>query len=237
MKTKHLAFACVLALAGCSPQGTDAGGKDAGADAPTVNAAAGAGGEERLYGEEKFSIVYRLSGQQEGAVTEYNRAWGRQRAEITDTVMRIAGRTMKTRTRAIYDGPNIATVNLDTGATTTTVNPMYDQLVGAMRGRTGVEMGKEMMVAMGGQATGERGTFAGQACEYWTVPSFGARSCVTPWGATVKQTTTFAGVTIDKEATAVRVGDGGPDEAFAYDASKATAGPDVEKAMKVLKGL
>ncbi len=231
MKTKHVAVLLLLVAMGCSPPAGAPGEKDA------AQTAAAAGGEERLYGQEKFTLVYKLTGQQSGSVTEHNRAWGRKRVEINDTVLTVAGMTQKTRTRVIYDRASIITVDPDTGAATTTVNPMYDQLIGAMRGRSGVEMGKEMMVAMGGQSTGEQGSFAGQACEYWTVAAVGARSCVTPWGATLKQTTTFAGVTMDREAIEVRIGDGGPDDAYAYDASKATAGPDLKKAMDVLKGL
>jgi hypothetical protein len=96
-----------------------------------------------------------------------------------------------------------------------------------MRGRTGVEFGKEIMTRAGGRPTGEKGSFAGQACDYWEIASLGSRSCVTPWGATLHVKTTFAGVATEQTATAVRLGDGGPDEAFAYDKSKVTEGPNL----------
>jgi hypothetical protein len=40
----------------------------------------------------------------------------------------------------------------------------------------------------------------------------------------------------DKKAIAIRMGDGGPDEAFAFDASKAKAAPNLNDIMRKMKG-
>jgi hypothetical protein len=233
---KFAAFAATAALFACSPQ-TD----DGAAKAPNeteVSAAAAvsdAGGGERFYGRERFTIVYAHSGRQTGTSTEHVRDWGRRRAEIADTTLSVSGVTQRTNTRAVYEGPKVTTIDLGTQAVTTMTNPFYDRIVAAMRGRDGVEVGREMMTQMGGRPTGERGNFAGQDCEYWEVAQLGSRSCVAPWGATLHIRSSMAGIVIEKTATQVLMGDGGPDAAFQYDASRATQAPNLQDVMDKMK--
>jgi hypothetical protein len=203
-----------------------------------VSAAEGApaGGEERFYGQEQFTIVYAHTGQQIGMSTEHVREWGRRRAEITDTRMSFAGVSQRTNTRAVFEGSRIATTNLDTQAVTTSTNPFYEPIVAGLRGRDAVEVGRTMMTAMGGRSTGERSTFGGLECEHYEIPRLGARQCVTSWGATLHLRTSLAGITMEKTATQVRMGDGGPDASFVYDASKATQVPNIQDIMNKMKG-
>lgn len=191
-----------------------------------------ADGKERFFGREKFTIVSTQSGAQTGDVTEYVRDWGRQRAEVTHSTVNVAGYTQAMNQKTVQDGASIATVNLDTGAVTTMENPMYDTIVAKMQGKSGLDFGKEIMTEMGGSATGEKGSFAGHDCEYWELPAVGAKTCVTAWGGTLHTNVNMGGMTFERKATEVRLGDGGPDDAFAYDASKATAAPDLSAIMK-----
>jgi cytochrome c5 len=215
---------------------------DAAADASSaasqgdVSADAAATGGERFYGRERFSILSDQTGSETGPVTEHVREWGRRRAEIKDTMLTMMGIERRTHQRVIYDGARIATVDLDTGAVTVTTNPMYDQVVAAMRGRTGVEFGEEIMTQMGGRRTGERATIADHECEYWELPQLGARNCVTAWGGTLHTSVSLGPVSFERRAREVRMGDGGPDAAFEYDASRATQAPSLDDVRRKMQG-
>lgn len=223
-------FALALAAIACSPPAGETSGD------PSASPSAAAADGERFYGQERFSIVMSHTGRQTGTTTTHVREWGRRRAEINDTSISVAGFTQQTRNRVIYEGPRVTTVDTATGAASAITNPLYDQVVAAMRGSDGVEFGQAIMTQMGARATGENGVFAGHECAYWEIPGLGTRTCVTPWGATLHLVTGMGGITIEQTATEVRIGDGGPDEAFAYDAASVTEGPDLGQLMDKMKG-
>lgn len=220
---RHWVIALALLCMACDQNRQTSGG----AGEPQATATGGGGTEERFYGQERFTIVMTHSGRQTGTTTMHVRDWGRRRAELNDTSISVAGYTQRVRNRVVYEGARVITVNLDNNTATAITNPLYDQVVAGMRGRTGVEFGREIMTQMGGRPTGERGSFAGHACEYWEAPSLGARTCVTQWGATLHLVSALGGVSVEQTATEVRVGDGGPDAAFAYDAASVTEGPNL----------
>ncbi|MDX2235020.1 MAG: hypothetical protein NW200_11045 [Hyphomonadaceae bacterium] len=226
MKRLFVTLGAIAALAACTPP---AGQDSASGTDPSLKAkaAGAAGGDERFFGEERFTIVMAHTGQQTGVSTLHVREWGRKRAEIKDLTINFAGMTQPMRERVINEGARIITIDPTSGAGSATDNPLYADVVEAMRGRDGVAFGAEIMTRMGGRRTGESGTFAGHACDYWEVAQLGTRSCVTPWGGTLRVSSALAGLTIEQTATEVRLGDGGPDDAFAYDPSKVTAAPDV----------
>ena len=247
-------IAITAALASCSKSGQEAKKNEASpapqADAMSPSAPAGdttmtaapgeqdapAAGEERFYGKKAFTIVYKQTGTETGDFTEHVREWGRKRAEIKKTTTSIAGMSHATATRTVFDGAKMVATDLNTGAVTVMTNPMYNDVVSRMQGKSGVEGGKEMMLAMGGKPTGETGSFAGASCDYWELAQLATRMCITTWGATVMQSAKMGPMTIDKIAVEVREGDGGPDDAFAYDAAKAAQAPDMGELMKGAKG-
>lgn len=94
------------------------------------------------------------------------RAFGRTRAEVNETILAVAGIKQKTSNRVIYEGARVTTIDTKTSAGTSSINPLYDEVVTGMRGRTGVEYGKEIMTRVGGRPTGDKGSFAGHACDY-----------------------------------------------------------------------
>jgi len=219
-----------LFCAACNQQSASEAGQS------QTAAGAAASADERFYGQERFTVVMSHTGRQTGTTTTHVRDWGRSRAELADTTISVAGMTQRTHNRVVYEGARVITINLDTNAATAITNPLYDQVIAGMRGRTGVEFGQEIMTQMGGRPTGERGAFAGHDCDYWELPSLGARTCVTPWGATLHLVSSFGGISLEQTATEVRIGDGGPDEAFAYDAAAVTEGPDLGAMMEKMKG-
>lgn len=193
-------------------------------------------GTERFYGQERFTLVGTQSGAESGTWTEHVREWGRTRAEILDMKMSVFGISRQNRSRVVYTGPEIATVDLQTGGVTLTTNPLYSQVVEGMQQYDSTEeFSKAMMEALGGRATGESGNFAGHACEYWEL-QLGSRSCVTSWGATLHNSTSLAGVTIERTVTEIRMDDGGPDDAFEFDASQAVRPPSLQDIRALMRG-
>ncbi len=219
---KRIAMMAAAAfLAACNP-----------ANSPTQAAASADG--PRFYGEENFTIEYEQTGNQSGSWVEHVRDWGNRRVEIKNLTMSVTVPGLPTQTqtqndRTIYDGDQIININQDTGATTVTTNPLYDNLVQSMGDSDGVEYGQMLMTQMGAQPTGETATVAGHECAYWALA--GTRTCITPWGASLRIETSMGPVSIVRTATAVRIGDGGPDSAFEYDAANATPGPNIDDIM------
>lgn len=194
-----------------------------------------ADGTERFYGKKAFTIVSKQTGMQSGDIVEHVRDWGRRSARITNTSMTMGGFTQTTRQRVIQNGAEIITVDDAAGTVTSMKNPIYDSVVAAMKGKSGIAFGKEIMTRMGARETGEKGSFAGQGCDYWELASAGTKTCVTEWGGTLHVLTNMAGMSIERTATEARLGDGGPDEAFAYDASNVTTAPDLSEIMQQIR--
>ena len=194
-----------------------------------------ADGTERFYGKKSFTIVSEQTGVEAGSVIEHVREWGRVRAEIKDTTMSVAGFSQDTKQRAIYEGSKIVTIDEATNAVVEAQNPMYDSVVARMKGKSGVDFGKEMMAQMGGVETDDTGRFANHNCDYWEIASLNSRTCITEWGGTLHSVVNMGGMSFEKTATEVRMNDGGPDSAFAYDASKATQAPNLQDIMKQMQ--
>ncbi len=139
---KRIAMMAAAAfLAGCNP-----------ANSPTQAAASADG--PRFYGEETFTIEYEQTGNQSGSWVEHVRDWGNRRVEIKNLTMSVTVPGLPTQTqtqndRTIYDGDQIININQDTGATTVTTNPLYDNLVQSMGDSDGVEYGQMLMTQMG----------------------------------------------------------------------------------------
>lgn len=191
-----------------------------------ASAASAAEGKERFYGKEKFSIVYTQTGAEAGDITEHVRDWGRTRAEITKTLTQMAGIKIDKDQRVVYERSQVTTIDNKTGSISTTRNALYDDVVAEMKGESGVDFGERIMRSMGGQKTGETGKFAGHPCIYYTLA--GIRTCVTDWGGTLHTVAAFGPIGYERTAIEVKVGDGGPDNAFAYDTSKAVATPTLD---------
>lgn len=195
-------------------------------------APAGAQDAPRFFGHEAFTIVSELSGSQTGTVTTHVRDWGRLRVEIRDAEMAVMGFTQPDRQRVIYDGAQIISIDQTTGAATITDNPIYDSLVQAMDGEDGVSFGRRAMVAMGGQPTGASDNIAGQSCEYWSVARMAGQTvCVTEEGLTLATSTAMGPISVTQTATEVRLGDGGPDDAFDYDPDAVSTMPNLQDIM------
>lgn len=163
------------------------------------------------------------SGAVTGTTTRYVRNWGRRQAIVNDMVMSAGGLTHSYRNRIVMEGARLITID-ETGTATGETLADYEENWADWRGRSAMERFEHQMPNIGMRRTGESDSFAGQACEYWEAPSIGMRDCVTSWGLSLYESDYLANVA-EEVATEVRMGDGGPDSAFAYDSSNVTESP------------
>lgn len=203
----------------------------------TPAAPAGGRPNAQFYDQEKFTVSYDVKGSPEsGSITEHVSDWGHKRVEIKDLTLSYAGIRQVTKQRVIYDRAEVVTVDLRTGAVTKIANPLYDKITASMRGKSGVEYGKEWATAMGASPTGKTGTYAGHSCDEWAIAQLGTTFCVTKGGITLYTATKMGPVSSTRTAKHVKIGDSGPAEAYAYDASKVQAVQNLQEIMKKARG-
>ncbi len=168
-----------------------------------------------FYGVEAFTIVSTQTGTESGTVTEYARSWGLERSEVFETSVQRGMRSIEKRERKVYRSGRVTTINARNGRSRSANAPFHGQVLEASQGRRPEDAGALIMAAVGGTATGETGRFAGHDCTYYENRAIGSTICVTDWGGTLHLRVRFLGADYERTATEVRLGDGGPDSAFA----------------------
>ncbi|MGF1462808.1 MAG: hypothetical protein ACFB2Z_06540, partial [Maricaulaceae bacterium] len=187
---------------------------------PTPASAAPADGgppERFYYGQPAFTLVNDQTGTEAGAVTEYARDWGRERAEVYDTTVRLGALPLPKRERKVFRSGRATTINEQNGRSRSATAPTDARILASSAGRSPEEAGALIMAAVGGRATGERGAFAGHGCEYYENPAIGARACVADWGGTLYLRVRLGGAEFERTVTEVRLGDPGSDAVYATD--------------------
>ena len=238
MKSRALLCAVLLAALHCGgsenggdthPLGeTERGGNPENPAASVAPPASSKTEMPKFFEIENFTVVRKLEGIQSGTVTEHIRDWGRQRAEIRDLTIGIAGFTQTQRTRAIHEGEWIVAIDLDRGTATRTRNPMFNAFTEVDDPR---EVAERLLDSFAGPETGETGSYAGEDCRIRKHPQLGQTSCISEHGFTLYTTNENLGVS--ETAVEVRRGDGGPDAAFEVPSGMEVAeGPDLEAIMK-----
>ena len=184
--------------------------------ASTVAEESGAAAEApgpRLFGHKNFTVVYSVAENPSVSRTEHIRDWGYRKSEILLGASRIH---MVSENGRIWvstsDFPGVFVKNDE--VTTGLIAHMDDQ--------PELSIGHRRMLLLGLSPTGRTGEFAGHACRYYRSPddfsSGKIEACTTDWGAMLysrAELAQYEAMTI--VASAVRIGDGGPDEAFAID--------------------
>jgi len=197
---------------------------------------------------EKGTVIHKLSGVQEGTVTEHWKDFGRARVEITDAHVKMLGVAVDTHQKSIIEGDLITTVDLDRNTVTQSRNPLYQAVVGHMDAKDAAASGTDLYRSMGGRETGETGTYAGETCRVWTIEEAGTRICVTDDGIVLMSQTDLGGKQVIRTAVEVHRGDPGPPDAYEVGiaakpdpgqvgagAPALGAGPSMEKLWKDLK--
>lgn len=166
-----------------------------------------------LFGEKTFTILYGSGDGSGVSKAEYVRDWGHQRAEVYEGP--------STRVRVVYADGRAWAIHPQTGQAFEREDQVTATFIAHINDDPGSSFGRRrMLIGMGAQPTGETGAFAGHACEYYEAtvpePSGSVRVCVADWGGLLYLKLIGPGE-IEQVATAVRLGDGGPDAAFELD--------------------
>lgn len=163
---------------------------------------------------ETGTVIHKLSGLQEGTVTEHWREFGKSRVEVTAARVKTPGGTVETHRKSIIDGDLVTTVDLDRNTVTRSRNPLYQAVVGRMAAKDAAASGNDLYRSMGGHETGETGTYAGETCRMWTIEEAATRMCVTDDGIVLMSQTDLDGQVVTRTAVEVHRGDPGPPDAY-----------------------
>lgn len=190
----------------------------------------------KLANIEKYTIVYEVSGELiQGTRTLHVRDWGKLTADFQDVKsVAIGFKRPMPSTRTINDFREERIITISDEAGTTTINPMPLFLKDVKKASSLANDSsrvEEMQKSFGGTPTGKNGAFADHGCAYWDYPQLLLSGCVTEWGGMIHSINSFDENGLEMTAVEVRLGDGGPNDAFAYDPSHATDMGEMRKQM------
>lgn len=153
----------------------------------------------KRYGIKKACIEYELSGTQTGKETLYIGDWGWLEAKYTQTQIEVMGFTQKTNTATFVEGTWIYTVDLDNKTGTKTENTMLK----ALQGQDIEEVGKRILIDMGGEKVGSETLLGDKVCEMWEVKNIGTKTWL--WkGIPLKTETNMMGMKMSSVATKIK---------------------------------
>jgi len=163
-----------------------------------ISIAQSQGSKMKRYGIKKACIEYTISGgMQNGAEVLYFDDWGSREAKYTKTKLQVAGISQETNTVTFLEGTWTYTVDLDKKTGTKMENPFLK----ALKGQDLQDLGKEMMIKMGGKKVGS-GKILGKPCEIWEIKSMGTKTWVWSW-ITLKTETNMMGMKMTTTATKI----------------------------------
>lgn len=181
-------------------------------------------------------VQFTLSGMQSGTETLWFDRHGMREAKLTQSVLTVAGHTVKTNRLTIFDNGTTITADLDRRTATKMPTPMFTDAVEAAKRQGGdmTDLGTAMIQRMGAVRTGT-GTVAGKTCDVWEIKSLGSKSWL--WnGITLRNDTNFAGQTMKTIATSVQENVTIPEDKFALPAGiTATEGANPLDALRRAK--
>jgi hypothetical protein len=152
----------------------------------------------KRYNLKQACIEYTVSGaMQNGTEVLYFDNWGAREAKYTKTTLKMAGMSQETNTVTFLEGAWTYTVDLDRQTGTKTENPFLKDI----EGDDPQEMGKEMMVKMGGKIIGTE-KILGKRCDIWEIKNMGVKTWVWNW-VTLKTETNMMGMEMTNVATKI----------------------------------
>jgi len=155
------------------------------------------------YVDKSGIIEYEVTGYQSGTETLYFDDYGVREAKYKDLTMEMFGVKQKTNQIEYLDGYMQYTINLDDNTGTKIENTMLKQMVESSEGNDLGELGKKMLVSMGGEKLGEE-QFLGKKCEVWQLLSMGTKVWI--WNyIPLKTEMDMMGMKITYKATNVQI--------------------------------
>ncbi len=187
--------------------------------------------------KEKSGIIEMIStGTMSGKETIYFDNWGWLEAKYTETTIKVAGFTQKTKQLTLLDGEWTYNIDLNTNKGTKMKTPLFDELNASAKskGNDLTDTGEEMMKQMGARKVG-KGVIAGKNCDIWEIKDMGTKTWVYN-GVGLKVETGFAGMKIVQEAKSAKFNVAIPAGKLKLPANATiTEGPDISDIMKGLR--
>ena len=147
-----------------------------------ANSEGSASSNLKRYGLKEAAIKYAIKGDMMSGTQElcFYR-YGAQEVEIKNMEVKVMGMSQKTKTATYTDfseGGTIYMVDFSTDPPTgtKTVNP----IIKSLEGKDLKEVGKEMLVQMGGKIIG-KGKVLGKECDIWEIKNMGTKIWVWNW--------------------------------------------------------
>ncbi len=135
----------------------------------------------KLHPLEKLCITYEISGQMmAGEHEQCHRQWAYETYRIENTKISVPGFSQTQRQTVVTIGPDIYTVNTESGTATKTKNPMYERMVRMAKDNPD-GLVSAYADAMGMQPTGKTEEILGRSCEVYANPKMG-EACVSDDG-------------------------------------------------------
>ncbi len=201
----------------------------AGLVASTLHVAPARAADPILHPVGGVCIRFNMKGQlMNGTTLRCHRRNGFEQFEIQDIETGIGNIKQKQKQHTITIGDTVYAIDTATMTGTKTINPMYQTIVRAMKGRSPEEFGRTFMTSMGFAPTGESKTIAGIECEVYGAAGLG-KNCVSPDALTLEQDV------LGNKMTAIEVSyDGGNDEDYRlYEKIKIRQGPDLSNGLNI----
>jgi len=131
----------------------------------------------KRYNKERAQIEYTIDGNmQKGSETLIFDKWGAIEAKYSKLKIEVSGFSQETNTATFLEGTWMYNIDLNTRTGTKQENPLHVNL----EGQDLQEVGKEILVKMGGKKVGTE-KILGKLCEVWEIKSMGTRTWVWNW--------------------------------------------------------
>ncbi len=195
--------------------------------AKTANSPAGVG---KRYTIKQAAIEYKITGKMfSGSEELYFDRYGMREAKYSQQIINVMGMQQRNHTATFIDYEDDAVI-YTYDYQTKTGSRMESPLKDVVQKKDVTELGKDMMVQMGGKKVG-RGTVLGKACEIWEIKNMGTRIWLWNW-IPLKTVTSMMGMEMTVEATKISLD---------FDKKKLVKPRveyrDVSKRLKGIKGL
>jgi hypothetical protein len=160
---------------------------------------------------EAYTVVYDMTGAQNGTLTQHSRRYGLEQSHINDLALPNGGRN---RTQVVATGDRIISYDPNTRRAGATANPAYATFVAAASGKSDADLPKALLQSVGFIPTGRMQNIAGETCMVWENRTLQGTRCVTNDGVLLQARLNRPNAMLTQTARAVRRGDAGPNEAY-----------------------
>lgn len=159
-----------------------------------------------------YTVVYKVSGAQNGTVTQYSRQYGLEQSQVNDLAL---GNGARNRVHLITRGASITSYDPDTRRAGTTANPGYQTLRAAVNGKGDTDLPGALLKVLGFTPTGRMDQIAGEPCMVWDSSALSQTRCVSADGIALRVHLAVPGADITQTAIKVSRGDPGPGAVYA----------------------